>query len=47
MLFDTVTVVVLVHPFNGLVTTTVYVPGALTVGLAVVLPDTIPVPLQL
>jgi hypothetical protein len=38
---------VAVHPFAGSVTVTVYVPTALTLGLAVVEPDTIPAPVQL
>lgn len=42
----TVTVAVAVHPFAGLVTVSVYVPAALTVGVAVFPPDTIPGPLQ-
>ena len=37
----------LVHPFALLVTVTVYVPDALTLGFAVVLPETIPGPDQL
>ena len=36
---------VAVHPFNGLVTVNVYVPAALTVGVAVVAPDTMFPPL--
>jgi hypothetical protein len=36
-----------VHPFDGLVTVKVYVPAALTVGVAVVTPETIPGPVQL
>ena len=39
--------VVLVQPFAELVTVTVYVPDELTVGLAVVPPETIPGPAQL
>jgi len=38
---------VLVHPFAELVTVTVYVPDELTVGLAVVPPETTPGPAQL
>ena len=37
----------LVHPFAEQVTVTVYVPEELTVGFAVVLPETIPGPAQL
>jgi len=40
-------VAVLVHPFAELVTVTVYVPASLTVGLAVVPPETMPGPAQL
>jgi hypothetical protein len=40
-------VAVLVQPLAELVTVTVYVPDALTVGLAIVLPETIPGPAQL
>ena len=40
-------VAVLVHPLAEFVTVTVYVPDALTVGLAVVPPVTIPGPVQL
>lgn len=40
-------VAVLVHPFAEFVTVTVYVPDALTVGLAVDPPETIPGPAQL
>jgi len=40
-------VAVLVHPLAELVTVTVYVPDSLTVGLADVPPETIPVPAQL
>ena len=40
-------VAVLVHPFAELVTVTVYVPVELTVGFAVVPPETIPGPDQL
>jgi hypothetical protein len=36
-----------VHPFEGSVTVKLYVPAAFTVGLAVLLPDTIPGPDQL
>ncbi len=43
----TLTVVVVVHPFAGSVTVTVYVPDAFTVAEAVVLPAVIPVPDQL
>ena len=35
---------VAVHPFAGFVTVKVYVPGAFTVGVAVVPPETIPGP---
>ena len=41
------TVVVAVHPLFGSVTVTVYVPAALTVGVAVVPPLVIPAPVQL
>jgi len=40
-------VAVLVQPLAELVTVTVYVPDALTVGFASVLPETIPGPAQL
>ena len=43
----TLAVVVLVHPLAEFVTVTVYVPDELTVGLAVVPPETIPGPAQL
>ena len=42
----TATVAVLVQPFVGFVTVTVYVPAAFTVGLEVVPPETIPGPAQ-
>ncbi len=47
LLFVTPTVDVIVHPFTGLVTVTVYVPVAFTVGDDVVAPDIIPGPVQL
>lgn len=40
-------VVVLVHPVAEFVTVTVYVPAAVTIGVAVLSPDTIPPPAQL
>ena len=40
-------VAVLVHPFAEFVTVTVYVPDALTLGFAVVPPETTPAPAQL
>jgi hypothetical protein len=40
-------VLLAVHPFEGSVTVTVYVPAAFTVGVAVVPPETIPGPDQL
>jgi hypothetical protein len=43
----TTTVEDAVHPFDGSVTVTVYVPAAFTLGLAVVAPETIPAPVQL
>ena len=43
-LFVTDTVAVFVHPLAGLVTVTVYVPAAFTVGDEVVPPETIPAP---
>jgi hypothetical protein len=47
MLASTNAVAVLVHPLAELVTVTVNVPLALTLGFAVVLPETIPAPDQL
>ena len=46
ILLITLTVVVVVHPFAGSVTVTVYVPDAFTVGEEVVPPAVIPVPVQ-
>jgi hypothetical protein len=47
VLEDTTTLAVAVQPFEGSVTVIVYVPAALTVGVAVVAPATIPDPVQL
>ena len=47
MFVVTKTFVVFVQPFEGSVTVTVYVPDESTVGLGVVPPETIPVPVQL
>ena len=46
VLLVTVTFVVFVHPFEGSVTTTVYVPAVFMVGLEVVAPAVIPAPLH-
>ena len=47
VLLVTTTFVLLVHPFEGSVTITVYVPAALTVGEAVAPPAVMPAPVQL
>ena len=47
MFSPTAAVAVLVHPLAELVTVTAYVPVALTVGFAVVPPETMPGPVQL
>ena len=47
VLLVTFTIAVLVHPLEGSVTVTVYVPGELTEGVLLVPPDTIPGPAQL
>ena len=47
VLLFTTAVAALVHPFEEFVTVTAYVPAELTLGLAVLPPDTIPVPTQL
>jgi hypothetical protein len=47
VLLFTEAVAALVQPFEEFVTVTVYVPAELTLGLAVLPPDTIPVPAQL
>ena len=47
ILLFTATVAVFVHPFAGSVTVTVYVPVALTIALAALPPETIPLPVQL